>query len=128
MDNGESYYALKSGHVNARLFPDGDAFDQWSQLACKAQAQGLDVIVSDLLEAELTATQKAAGWDLADYLLASEETAVVAPQPLGCPCLAAAATNSSAYAAALLAEKCPRCGDPLNRAGECELCQRPLPF
>lgn len=58
------------------LFPDGDGFDQWSQLACQAQARGLDVIVSDLLDTELTAVQKAAGWDLADYLLASEEAAI----------------------------------------------------
>ena len=110
------------------LFPDGDGFDQWSQIADKAQAQGLDVLVSDLLETELTAAQKAAGWDLADYLLASEETAVVAPQPLSCPSLAAAPTNSSAHATAPLAENCPRCGNSLNHAGQCELCQCPLPF
>jgi hypothetical protein len=57
------------------LFPDGDGFAQWSQIACKAQAQGLDVIVSDLLETELSDDQKAEGWDLADYLLASEDAA-----------------------------------------------------
>lgn len=63
------------------LFPDGDGFDQWDRIAYAARAQGLDVLVSDLLETELTAAQKAAGWDLADYLLASEE--VVALSPLG---------------------------------------------
>jgi hypothetical protein len=60
------------------LFPDGDGFVQWSQIAHKARAQGLDVIVSDLLETECTAAQKAAGWDLADYLLAPEEAVTVA--------------------------------------------------
>ena len=108
------------------LFPDGDGFDQWDRIACQARAQGLDVMVSDLLEAELTATQKAKGWDLADYLLASEELAAIAsPSSLG---VASVPDNAIHDMAALLIGKCPRCGDDLNRAGECKLCQHPLPF
>jgi hypothetical protein len=57
------------------LFPDGDGFAQWDKVARAARAQGLDVIVSDLLETELSDDQKAEGWDLADYLLASEDAA-----------------------------------------------------
>jgi hypothetical protein len=57
------------------LFPDGDGFAQWAKIADKGRAQGLDVIVSDLLETELSDDQKAEGWDLADYLLTSEDTA-----------------------------------------------------
>jgi hypothetical protein len=57
------------------LFPDGDGFAQWDRVARAARAQGLDVIVSDLLETELSDDQKAEGWDLADYLLASEDAA-----------------------------------------------------
>ena len=108
------------------LFPDGDGFDQWDRIACKARAQGLDVIVSDLLEEELTAAQKAEGWDLADYLLASEEA--VASQSLVCPSVARMPTKPSNPDAALLFENCTRCGNHLNRVGECELCWRPLPF
>jgi hypothetical protein len=108
------------------LFPDGDGFDQWSQIAGKARAQGVDVLVSDLLETELTAAQKAGGWDLADYLLESEEA--VAIPPLVRPNFALEPTKPSNHDAALLAGNCLRCGNDLNRAGECELCQHPLPF
>ncbi len=108
------------------LFPDGDGFAQWSQIARATHAQGLDVMVSDLLETELSAAQKAAGWDLADYLLEPEE--VVAILPLVSPNIALEPTKPSNPDAALLAGNCPRCGDDLNSAGQCELCQRPLPF
>ncbi len=99
------------------LFPDGDGFAKWSQMADKARAQGLDVMVSDLLETELSAAQKAAGWDLADYLLASEE-AVAPPSSLG---ITSVPTNTINHDAALLTGNCPRCGDDLNCVGECDL-------
>jgi hypothetical protein len=110
------------------LFPDGDGFAQWSQIADKACAQGLDVIVSDLLETEYTDEQKAAGWDLADYLLASEEVVAVASQPLSHFGLPSAPIHSINYNGALGVGNCRQCGDPLNRAGECELCPCTLPF
>lgn len=110
------------------LFPDGDGFVQWSQLANKARAQGLDVSVSDLLETELTAAQKAAGWDLADYLLESEKNAADANPPLNRLDLAPASTNAGNHDTTILTGTCPRCGDFLNHASECALCQRPLPF
>jgi hypothetical protein len=110
------------------LFPDGDGFAQWDRIAGEARAQGLNVIVSDLLETELTAAQKAEGWDLADYLLASEEVAAIAPQKLSRLDAAPVLTNSINDDIALLTGTCPRCGDCLNQASECELCQRPLPF
>ena len=87
------------------LFPDGDGFAQWSQLACQARAQGLDVLVSDLLETELSAAQKAEGWDLADYLLEPEEVAAIAPQPSVRP-MASVPTNSINHDAALRARAC----------------------
>jgi hypothetical protein len=110
------------------LFPDGDGFELWAKVAHAARAQGLDVIVSDLLETELSAVQKAGGWDLADYLLAPEKAATVAISPLVSPSVVCAPTNSSNLDASLWAGNCPRCGDSLNRAGECEQCQRPLSF
>ncbi len=106
------------------LFPDGDGFDQWDRIACQARAQGLDVMVSDLLETELSATQKADGWDLADYLLESEEVIAL----LSSLRVVSALDNASNDAATLLVGNCPRCGDSLNSAGQCELCQHPLPF
>lgn len=58
---------------NVVLFPDtatsGDAFILWSKIAEDANKQGLNVIVSDMLEKECTAEQKAAGYDIADYLI-----------------------------------------------------------
>jgi Domain of unknown function (DUF6371) len=108
------------------LFPDGDGFDQWDRIACKARAQGLEVLVSDLLEAELSAAQKAQGWDLADYLLEPEEA--VATLPLSNPNLALELTKPNNPAATILTRNCPHCGDNLNSAGECEVCRGPLPF
>jgi hypothetical protein len=110
------------------LFPDGDGFEQWDRIARAACAQGLEVMVSDLLETELSAAQKAEGWDLADYLLAAEETAVVALQPSINPSGASVPINSINHDATLRSGNCQRCGDYLNRAGECKLCQRPFPF
>lgn len=55
------------------LFPDtstnGGAFELWSKIAEEANKQGLNVIVSDMLEKECTDEQKAAGYDIADYLI-----------------------------------------------------------
>ncbi len=55
------------------LFPDGDAFERWQAVADEATAQGLDVRCSDLIELQGTSDEKAEGFDLADYLLASIE-------------------------------------------------------
>ncbi len=106
------------------LFPDGDGFAQWSQIARQSHAQGLDVLVSDLLETELSAAQKAEGWDVADYLLAAEEV-IAPPDSLS---VVSAPDNASNNGTALLVGNCPRCGDSLSSAGQCDLCQRPLPF
>ncbi len=55
------------------LFPDGDAFTGWQAIANQAAAQGLDVRCSDLIEQQGAAEEKAEGFDLADFLLASAE-------------------------------------------------------
>lgn len=55
------------------LFPDtstnGKAFELWSKIAEEANRQGLNVIVSDMLEKNCTEEQKADGYDIADYLI-----------------------------------------------------------
>lgn len=122
------------GKRRVMLFPDGDSFAYWSKLADEARAQGANVIVSDLLEKELTDEQKADGWDLADYLLAPEpiaaqtEVAVFASKPLVKPAIAPVATNPTNDYAALFAGHCKRCGDHLQPDGACNLCKQPLPF
>lgn len=60
------------GRRRVILFPDGDAFEEWSKLAHQTRMEGLDVHVSDLLETELTDDQKRSGWDLADYFLSPQ--------------------------------------------------------
>lgn len=66
--------AEKLAQFNRRviLFPDGDGFQQWSEIAIGAQAKGANITVSDLLENELNEAQKVEGYDLADYLLMPE--------------------------------------------------------
>ena len=55
------------------LFPDtstdGSTFALWSKIANEANSQGLNVIVSDMLEKECTDEEKADGFDIADYLI-----------------------------------------------------------
>ncbi len=53
------------------LFPDADGFAQWSEYAAEVRAQGFDVECSDLIETNVTPEEKASGYDVADYLLAS---------------------------------------------------------
>lgn len=51
------------------LFPDANGFDKWRAIASEASRLGVHVKVSDLLERLATDEQKAAGLDLADYLI-----------------------------------------------------------
>jgi hypothetical protein len=53
------------------LYPDANktAFDRWSGIAADAQKQGVNVKVSRLIENRATDEEKAAGCDLADYLI-----------------------------------------------------------
>lgn len=52
------------------LYPDADGFDLWQSVAFEASGQGRSIKVSNLIEKGATAAQKAAGYDLADYLIA----------------------------------------------------------
>ncbi|MBL8203930.1 MAG: hypothetical protein JNM09_06840 [Blastocatellia bacterium] len=116
------------------LFPDTDGFKAWSKVATEARVQGLDVHVSDLLETELTAEQKANGWDLADYLLPLEpitapiEVVATAPQPLVMPGIAPMTTKLTNHLATIFAGNCKRCGDYFQADGSCNLCRQPYPF
>jgi hypothetical protein len=69
--NAERLAPLKGRNV--MLFPDlskdGTAFARWSRTAEELQQEGHNVTVSDYLELRATDEQKAAGLDLADYLL-----------------------------------------------------------
>lgn len=53
------------------LWPDANAFDKWNKALQVLQGYGLRVSISDLLEKQTSQTEKAAGVDIADYLLNS---------------------------------------------------------
>ncbi len=114
------------GKRRVLLFPDGDSFDYWSKLASEARSRGANVIVSDLLETELTPQQKADGYDLADYFL-MPEAAISEPTPT-IPAVAPVATKQVNQWAGIFAGHCRRCGEYLTQSGDCELCKGPLPF
>jgi predicted RNA-binding Zn-ribbon protein involved in translation (DUF1610 family) len=108
------------GQRRALLFPDGDTFEEWSKLAQRARANGLDVHVSDLLETELTEEQKRAGYDLADYFLATQSSfdeawqatdATVTPEPDDIPTKAQPCPSCAASMEQIAAGyfSCPAC-------------------
>jgi transcription elongation factor Elf1 len=51
------------------LYPDADGFLEWQGIAAEAAGRGLAVSASSLIENHATASQRAAGYDLADYLI-----------------------------------------------------------
>lgn len=51
------------------LFPDADGYKEWSEVAAEANRNGLTVKVSDTIETLATEAEKAAGFDIADYLV-----------------------------------------------------------
>jgi hypothetical protein len=51
------------------LYPDADAYDEWSRLADKAREAGLEVTVSDEIERQATARERKQKIDLADLLI-----------------------------------------------------------
>jgi hypothetical protein len=57
------------GNRQIILCPDADGFKQWKAIATDARRLGLDVKISDLIEAHATVEQKVDGWDIADYLI-----------------------------------------------------------
>ena len=58
---------------NVVLFPDlstgGKVFNEWNRKAGELNRHGLNVATSNYLETQATDEQRAAGYDLADYLL-----------------------------------------------------------
>jgi hypothetical protein len=54
---------------NIALFPDADAFEQWSEKADELRRAGFRVSVSDLIERRASDEEKENGFDLADYLI-----------------------------------------------------------
>ncbi len=57
------------GNRNIILYPDADGFALWQEIAHSANGQGGAVKVSQIIESQATAEQKANGYDLADYLI-----------------------------------------------------------
>jgi hypothetical protein len=51
------------------LYPDGDGFERWQEIARQTCARGVTVNTSLLIEQRATAEQKASGCDLADFLI-----------------------------------------------------------
>jgi hypothetical protein len=54
------------------LYPDGDAFEVWSEKLIEMQRIGIDAKISRAIEDNASVEQKAAGWDLADYLVENQ--------------------------------------------------------
>ncbi|AUD02903.1 DUF6371 domain-containing protein [Spirosoma pollinicola] len=69
--NAERLAPLRGRKIE--LFPDlskdGSAFDRWNRVAGELLAQGFNITVSTYLEDNATEVEKAAGLDLADFLL-----------------------------------------------------------
>lgn len=116
------------GQRRVMLFPDGDSFDHWSAIASEARANGANVVVSDLLETELTPGQKADGYDLADYFLMPEAEAVSDDVVPALTISTPITEPSTIQRDAIFAGNCKACGDYLQPDGSCDLCKRPLPF
>lgn len=55
------------------LFPDADAYSDWQEKAVKAQRNGFDVRISDLVEIHGSQIEKHKGFDLADYLIQEQK-------------------------------------------------------
>ena len=141
---GKSHLSVEKlqryAHRRVILFPDADGFEKWSEIAAQAQANGLNVIVSDLLEMELTEAQKSDGWDLADYFLDEsgneieaepatvKESLTTEPQPRTCPTCAKQLASSGKYH--FWCEDCHYGLQeiiPANqRANYCQFCHEPL--
>ncbi len=66
--NAERLQLLESRKV--LLFPDADAYLVWKEKAVRAQRNGLNVRISNLIETHGTDAEKQKGFDLADYLIA----------------------------------------------------------
>jgi hypothetical protein len=55
------------------LFPDADAYSLWQEKAVRAQRNGVDARISNLIETHGTDAEKENGFDLADYLIAEQK-------------------------------------------------------
>lgn len=72
--NADSCAALRGRKVVA--YPDLRAFDEWQEKLAELAGQvGFSVEVSDILERTATAEERAAGLDIADYLIQAETAA-----------------------------------------------------
>lgn len=59
------------------LFPDADAYSDWKEKAVRAQRNGIDARISNLIETHGTDAEKENGFDLADYLIAEQKSKLV---------------------------------------------------
>ncbi|MBX7062693.1 MAG: hypothetical protein K1X52_13635 [Pyrinomonadaceae bacterium] len=55
------------------LFPDADSFEKWNDIALHARKNGQNISVSTLIERYAPRSEKAAGFDLADYLIREQK-------------------------------------------------------
>ena len=86
--NADTCAALRGRRVIA--YPDLQAFEEWQhRLADIAQRVGFAVEVSDILERTATAEERAAGLDIADYLIKADSA------PGACPAGRKAAAGES---------------------------------
>ncbi len=59
------------------LFPDADAYSSWKEKAVRAQRNGIDARISNLIETHGTDAEKQNGFDLADYLIAEQKLKIL---------------------------------------------------
>lgn len=69
--NEERINAIKNRKIV--LFPDGEAFDEWTKRARELEKQGFNLVVSDLIERTVPLELRGKGFDIADALIYARE-------------------------------------------------------
>ena len=64
------------------VFPDGDAFKEWTDKVRELRTRGLNMRVSDIIERTATPQQKASGIDIADLIISDLVATSPTPPPV----------------------------------------------
>jgi hypothetical protein len=81
--NAERLASIKSRRII--LYPDLNAYNDWSRRAEQLRAKGFIIEVSDFLECHASEEQQQAGLDIADYLLQQPPTVTTIAEQLAWP-------------------------------------------
>jgi hypothetical protein len=77
--SNSSFKVAKINPVKNRrivLFPDGEAFEDWTKRARDLELQGFEIMVSNLIEQHVPAELKGKGFDIADALIYANENQI----------------------------------------------------